>query len=508
MKRRGERRARIESSILNPTPYPFLVVVAVALAIGACGDESASDEEDHEHGGGTAVTLWQDSLEVFYEYPPLVANAEGEPWAIHVTLLETYEPVRTGTLRLRLTGPGGREVEAVADSPAREGIFTPTPSVPVPGAWKVTMQIDLQSGRATIDAPAVEAYTSQDDVPHEEEEEAGGEIAYLKEQQWKVPFRTVEAGRETIREAVPVHAGIVAPTGFRAVVSAPVDGLVKAGGPTPAPGEWVARGRTLAVLAPVAGDHSFADLRARVERLEAEVARAERLLAIEAIPERRLEDARRDLSVARAQLEALGGDGGFDYPVRAPITGEIQSRSAAPGERVTAGDPLFTIVDPRTVWLEMRVPARHAARAGLATDATFRVEGTDSLRSVDSLVSVGNVLDPMSRTVIVRGVVDNSDRALKVGMLAEANLLLGDVVTGTVVPTRAIQDEDGVPVAYVQTGGESFERRVLTLGASNGSRTIVERGVEPGERVVTVGAYQVRLAAAGGEEIGDHGHPH
>lgn len=505
MKRSRERRARIESS--TRTLSPLLAVVALAVAIAACGGEIGPDEEDHAHGG-TAVTLWQDSLEVFYEYPPLVAGEEGEPWAIHVTLLGTYEPVRAGSLRLRLTGPGEREIEAVADSPAREGIFTPAPSVPVPGSWKVTMEIDLPSGPATIDAPAVEVYASRADLPHEEEEAAGGEIAYLKEQQWKVPFRTVEASRETIREGVPVHAGIVAPAGSRAIVSAPVDGLVKAGGPTSAPGEWIARGRTLAVLAPVAGDHSFADLRARVERLEAEVARAERLLAMEAIPERRLEDARRDLSVARAQLEALGGGGGFDYAVRAPIAGEIQSRSAAPGERVTAGDPLFTIVDPRTVWLEMRVPARHAARAGQATGATFRVEGADSLRPVDRIVSAGSVLDPESRTVIVRGVLDNSDRALKVGMLAEANLLLGDVVDGTVVPTRAIQDEDGVPVAYVQIGGESFERRVLTIGASNGLQTIVERGVEPGERVVTVGAYQVRLAAAGGEEIGDHGHPH
>lgn len=507
MKSDRETRARTGSSLAGPLPAVALALT-VAFASVACDGGGEAEEPGHEHGGGTAVTLWQDSLEIFYEYPPQVAGAEGEPWAIHVTRLETYEPAREGTLRLRLAGPGDRVVEAVAEAPAREGIFTPAPSVPAPGRWEVTMEIDLPTGRATIDAPAIEAYASEADLPHEEEEEAGAGISYLKEQQWKVPFRTVEAQREAIREAVPVHAEIVAPAGARAVVSAPVDGLVRAGGPTPAPGEWAVRGETLAVLAPVGGDDSFAELRARAERLEAEVARAERLLAVEAIPERRLEDARRDLSVARAQLQALGGGAGFDYEVRAPIAGEIQSRSVAPGERVAAGDSLFTIVDSRTVWLEMRVPARHAGRAGLASGATFRVEGADSLRAVDRLLSVGNVLDPTSRTVVVRGVVDNPDRALKVGMLAEANLMLGDVVTGTVVPVAAIQDEDGTPVAYVQTGGESFERRILTLGATNGAETIVERGIEPGERVVTVGAYQVRLAAAGGEEIGDHGHPH
>lgn len=487
--------------------------LGLALLIGAsllaCGGaREAADEDDHGHGGGTAVTLWQDSLEIFYEYPPLVAGADGEPWAIHVTRLETFEPVREGTLRLRLTDSAGRTVEAVAEAPAREGIFTPAPSVEAAGSWRVVMEIETPTSRATIVAPEIRAYASADEIPREEGEEESGGISYLKEQQWKVPFRTEAARLGGIRSAVPVYAEIVAPAGAYAVASAPVDGLVKAGGPTPAPGEWVGRGQPLAVLSPVGGDDSFAELRARVDRLEVEVARAERLLAVEAIPRRRLDEARRELAVASAHLQALGGGSGFDYAVRAPISGEIRSRSVAPGERVAAGDSLFTIIDPRTVWLEMRVPATHAARVHLARGATFRVEGGDSLRTVGRLASVGNVIDPESRTLLVRGVVGNPDRALKVGMLAEAYLTLGELVEGTIVPNEAIQDEDGVPVAYVQTGGESFERRILTLGETDGEETIVTRGVEPAERVVTIGAYQVRLAAVGGEEIGDHGHPH
>ncbi|HUP18437.1 MAG TPA: efflux RND transporter periplasmic adaptor subunit [Gemmatimonadota bacterium] len=485
---------------------PALLVGATLLACG--GAREAAEEEEHGHGGGTAVTLWQDSLEIFYEYPPLVAGAEGEPWVIHVTHLGTYEPAREGTLRLQLTDTAGRTIEAVAEAPAREGIFTPAPAVDAAGTWRVVMEIVTPTRRATIVAPEVRAYASADEIPHEEEEAESGGISFLKEQQWQVPFRTEEARPGGIIAAVPVHAEVVAPAGATALASAPVAGLVQAGGPSPGPGEWVDRGRPLAVLSPVGGDDSFAELRARVDRLEAEVARAERLLAVEAIPERRLDDARRDLSVARAHLQALGGGPGFDYVVRAPIAGEIRSRSVAAGQRVAAGDPLFTIVDPRTVWLEMRVPAAHASRVHLARGATFRVEGGDFLRRVDRLASIGSVIDPASRTLLVRGVVGNSDRALKVGMLAEAYLTLGDRAEGTIVPNAAIQDEDGLAVAYVQTGGESFERRILTLGPTDGEETLVTRGIEPTERVVTVGAYQVRLAAVGGEEIGDHGHPH
>ena len=71
-----------------------------------------------------------------------------------------------------------------------------------------------------------------------------------------------------------------------------------------------------------------------------------------------------------------------------------------------------------------------------------------------------------------------------------------------------MREEDGLSVAYVQIGGEAFERRALTLGPGDGEWTIVESGVRNGERVVTVGAYQVKLASLNTSAISDHGHPH
>ena len=81
------------------------------------------------------------------------------------------------------------------------------------------------------------------------------------------------------------------------------------------------------------------------------------------------------------------------------------------------------------------------------------------------------------------------------------------MVRGVAVPRAAILDDNGTPVAYVQTGGESFERRTLTLGATDGAWTQVLRGIEPGEMVVAAGGYQVRLASLSGNEFaGGHAH--
>jgi cobalt-zinc-cadmium efflux system membrane fusion protein len=62
-------------------------------------------------------------------------------------------------------------------------------------------------------------------------------------------------------------------------------------------------------------------------------------------------------------------------------------------------------------------------------------------------------------------------------------------------------------VAYVQVGGESYERRVLALGARSGGWVEVVAGLAAGEHVVIRGAYDIKLAAAGGA-VPEHGHAH
>jgi len=102
----------------------------------------------------------------------------------------------------------------------------------------------------------------------------------------------------------------------------------------------------------------------------------------------------------------------------------------------------------------------------------------------------------------------NDDQRLRIGMLVHGRVLLGDPVTGVAIPTAAVREEDGLFVAYVHIGGESFERRALTLGPTDGEWTIIENGVREGERVVTLGAYQVKLSSLNTNAISDHGHPH
>ena len=500
------------------TVLPGALPAALYLWLTGCAG-TASDipaEADHSHAGGGVVTHWTDELELFVEYPPHVQDVASDAWAIHLTWLEDWQPVREGSLTLLLRGPGGVREEIEMAAPDRPGVFTATPTLTTTGMWRADMTLAARGAEYAIPVGQLQVFESEDALPHDVEVPPPDLISLLKERQWSMPFQVVPAEEHRISRSIPVTGEIAAPGGGMAQVSTPVPGLILASGPMPAPGDRVRAGQTLALIAPTNLDDSYSRLRADVAAARREADRAERLFAAGTIAASRLEHARHELEVAAAAFEAIGGvdpgdEDGADahlYPLRSPIDGVISDHHVVRGQHIEAGAHAFTIVDAATLWLVARVPARHAGALGDLRGAWFTVEGGARVHTAGSLVSVGSVIDPDSRTLPVRFAVANPDRALKVGMLADGHLLLGDPVEGVAIPASAVQDEDGLAVVYVKVGGEAFQRRIVATGPSDGSWIIVASGVGAGEQVVTTGAYQVRLASLGDAEISDHGHPH
>ena len=173
---------------MKRTRYGLAALFAFSLA--SCVAPSASreneEEQDHEHGGGAAVTVWTENVELFFEYPPMVAGEAGQPWAIHLTFLEDFQPVREGKLTLRFVGPDSKDYTTVAETPARDGIFTPAPSLPNGGAYQLAMTLEGPRGKEEISVGEIRVFGSSADLPHVEDAPATG-ISFLKEQQWSLP---------------------------------------------------------------------------------------------------------------------------------------------------------------------------------------------------------------------------------------------------------------------------------------------------------------------------------
>ncbi|MEK6611919.1 MAG: efflux RND transporter periplasmic adaptor subunit [Gemmatimonadota bacterium] len=488
-------------------------LVALSLSL-ACTGATGGDAAARAAGPvGGAVTLWTARTELFMEHPALIVGAP-DKFAVHLTALADFSPLRSGRITLRFVPrSGGAALVVTQDAPRAPGIYGPAPAFTAAGDYDLTLIVDSPQLRDTIRVPGLRVYASTDDAPRDEGEGDAGGIRFLKEQQWKTPgFRTAAAAMGVVAGTVSAPGTIDAPAGRYAEITAPVSGLVDIGGldRTPAPGARVTRGQLLATLAPSLGDggSAYADARARLRETEDEFSRATRLVRAEAAPARRLREAEIRLEAAREAMAGVGGAGaGGRIEIRAPFAGIVVRRTLVPGARVEAGAPLFTVVDPSVAWLTTHVPAAAASMVDAAANASFVLEGSDRRVSTTRLVSVGRVIDADTRTLPVIYEIANADGLLTIGSNAVVLLRTGRRERGVVIPESAVLDDDGRAIAYVQAGGERFERRELKLGARDGARVLVLEGIAAGERVVTGAAYQVRLASLS-SAVPAHGHEH
>lgn len=501
-------------------PGVIFLLAATLAALAACGgvqapSPNAPAPDDSLAGpAGGAVTLWSDSTELFMEHPALIVG-EGGVFAVHFTDRTDFAPLGSGRITFRfLPRDGGSDVVVTQETPRAPGIYGPSPTFTQPGIYDLSILVDSPQAKDSLFVPGLRVYATAAEAPRESADAETG-IRFLKEQQWKTPdFRMVSAAEGNVPTTIRASGMIEPAAGRYAEVTAPIGGLVDAGGvaSSPVPGQRVRRGQVLALLTPTLGESGsiYAAARAELAAATQEQERATRLFAAEAVPERRVHEARIRLTAAREALAGLGGgaltsDG--KLAVRSPIDGVVAGRSVTPGGRVAAGALLFTVVDPTVVWATANVPAREAAAIGRGTGATFQLDGGDRLYQTTRMVSVGSVINALSRTVPVIYEVRNTDNSIRVGATASIRVRTGARETGIVIPSSAVLDEDGRSVAYVQLHGEAFERRYLTIGAVEGGRTLVLSGLRAGEFVVSGAPYQVRLASLS-TSVPAEGHAH
>lgn len=516
---------------------PYALFLAGLLTLAGCSDDdaagkatatAASDQADAGHGhdgGGEKLTHFTERTELFVEFPRLVVG-EASAFAAHLTTLADFKALGAAKVTLRLSGGGQPDEVFSVDSPSQPGIFRPEARPRHAGERELSIEVVTPEFSVTHELGPFTVYPDRktadaDPVPHDD-----GGIVFTKEQQWKVDFATGEVVTRPIRSAVAATGVLRASPDGEALLTAPAAGQIQAAGAFPRLGQPVRKGQLLATLVPrLGGETDLATLRAAVEKAQVEhqfasqeQARMENLYKDEAVPEKRLLAARAAAASARAELAAAqqrlgqyGGAGG-GVPLRAPVAGTLVDVRVAPGAYAQEGALLFHVADRSKLWLELRVPESEAGRLTQPVGAAFQVAGSDIRVEIvpgknGRLVAVGGVVDATTRTVPVVFEFAPGELALPIGMAVQAQVFAGGAREAVAIPTSSVIDENGIAVVFVMTGGESFERRQVRLGARDGDWVEVMDGLSPGQRVVSRGAYLVKLASTGTAQIG-HGHAH
>lgn len=229
------------------------------------------------------------------------------------------------------------------------------------------------------------------------------------------------------------------------------------------------------------------------KRAEADLARREalekeRLVAVEELGRVRQETEKlaADAAAAKAVWD-LALQNEQRASVRAPRSGEINTRTVDPGQFVQTGNVLATLVEPRRVRLRFRVSDAESLKAREGERVMFRVPSLGEKEFSARIYHVAATADPATRQVEVLAWVD-SPTALKPGIFAEVKLATGTNRGSIVVPESAVQASERGFVVYVVEGGRAKERPVK-IGLRTGDASVeILAGVAPGEVLVTEGS--------------------
>lgn len=244
---------------------------------------------------------------------------------------------------------------------------------------------------------------------------------------------------------------------------------------------------------------------------ETNYARAQDLYQHHAIALRDLQQAESDRNQARADLNAAeqgmkilgirnpaqlaGGTASAQIPVLAPIGGEVVERLVSPGQVVQAGQTqAFTISNLSTVWVLANVYQADLAYVRSGEDVTVQTDaypGTFHGR----ISYVSPALDPNTRTLQARIVVDNPGEKLKRDMYCTVTVTAGKVANAIAVPNASVlRDDNNQPFVYVAVGANQFGRRDVETGESEDGLTRILKGIAPGDKVVGDGSLFLQFA--------------
>lgn len=339
-----------------------------------------------------------------------------------------------------------------------------------------------------------------------------GAIVFSREQAAFAGLEVDTVRPAPFRNVIRTSGEIRAAQGDEATIVATANGVVSFPRQTMTVGAPVAAGTTVVTISAknLADGDPAAKAKIAYETALKEYDRAKGLVADQIISAKEFEQVRLRYENARTTYEAQAADmTASGVRVTSPIGGYVTSRLVGQGDYVTVGQPVATVSQNRRLQLRADVPPSRFGELKTVAGANFVTPYDNKAYELAELggrlLSVGKSSDKTSFYIPVTFEFDNTGEAVP-GSFVEVFLLGAPQQDVISVPVTALTEEQGVYFVYVQIGDEEFLKREVKPGQSDGGRVRILSGLSGGERVVSKGAYQVKLAAA--SSVVPEGHTH
>ncbi|GLI21814.1 RND family efflux transporter MFP subunit [Xanthobacter flavus] len=218
-----------------------------------------------------------------------------------------------------------------------------------------------------------------------------------------------------------------------------------------------------------------------------------------AVSQVQVDDARTTADVQKAvvaqdeaNLTALRVQRGY-YEIRSPATGRIGVSSVRPGTVIRVDDTLATVRQLAPIYVAFGLPERYIAGLRAAKDAkvSFTIQGTGETISGGTVAVIDNTIEPQTGTLTARAIFPNADERLWPGALGAVTVTLRIEDNVVAVPSEAVQNGQDGPFVFIVDDGIAHVRPVTVTRTVDG-RSVIAKGLDGGETVVTDGQLSLR----------------
>ena len=317
---------------------------------------------------------------------------------------------------------------------------------------------------------------------------------------------------EVFEQVIKTSGQVLAAQGDESVAVATVAGVVSFRGKV-TEGMSVGKGTALVTISSsnIADGDPVQRARIAYDISRKEYERMQALVKNKIVSDKEFAQAEQNYENARISYEALAKNhsaGG--QAVTSPISGFVKNILVKEGDYVTIGQPLVSITQNRRLFLRAEVSEKYYPSLRTIGSANFKTPYDNKVYELKELngrlLSFGKSAGENSFYVPVTFEFDNKGDIIP-GSFVEVYLLSSPMENVLSLPRTALTEEQGLFFAYLQLDEEGYKKQEVTLGADNGKSVQVLSGIKAGDRVVTQGAYQVKLASAS-NAIPAHSHEH
>lgn len=451
----------------------------------------------------------------------------------------SFSENKSYTLNVQITHPNGADLIGVAGVEVGKKLPSATETVAAPtepssqwlwflgglllgglGVWFVSrrrnraLTVLLLLASAWFSAPNFNPAFAHGDEEHGPKKGGSGygkSVYAPKETQFLFEILTQPIAVGDYQSATTMYGTIIPSSGGLGAVVAPQSGRITR--VNVAVGQTVRAGQTLAVLQQNIGTSdqvgivaNNAGLAVQIETARARVAAAkrefDRLKKIEDIAAaKEVQAAEAAYNQALTELQtlesrALGANSAANsrtVALVAPISGMMGTFTLTPGAEVSAGQTLFTVTNLNKVFVEAQVYVQDlpVVQSGNKFLVTASTDGSKTAEV--RLISPAQTMNPGNQSQRVLFEMDNPKGEFKIGEFVTVKALNQETSRNITVPNSALTEINGKTAVFLKDGPERFTLSYVQTGEDDGARTLILKGVEESEKVVSAGVYEVKM---------------